>query len=68
VSEQPTEIARLKEGMANGRVVIIVGTGVSVAACGNQDVGVTRWQHGQGYWRTGQTISEPFKPRPINIE
>jgi len=27
VIEKPTEIARLKEEMANGRVVIIVGTG-----------------------------------------
>ena len=31
-------IEKLKEDLANGRVVTIVGTGVSIAACGNQEV------------------------------
>jgi hypothetical protein len=31
-----TLIQKLKEDIAQGRVVIIAGTGVSIAACGNQ--------------------------------
>jgi HEAT repeat protein len=48
-----TLIAKLKEDIAQGRVVVIAGTGVSVAACGNQKVegyAVATWvgllQHG----------------------
>jgi hypothetical protein len=33
-----TLIQKLKEDIAQGRVVTIVGTGVSVMACGNQEV------------------------------
>jgi hypothetical protein len=33
-----TLIERLKSDIASGRVVTIAGTGVSVAACGNQEV------------------------------
>jgi len=33
-----TRIGKLKDDIANGRVVTIAGTGVSVAACGNQEV------------------------------
>lgn len=33
-----TLIQKLKEDIAQGRIVIIAGTGVSIAACGNQKV------------------------------
>jgi len=33
-----TLIQKLKEDIAQGRVVIIAGTGVSIAACGNQEI------------------------------
>ncbi len=48
-----TLIAKLKEDITQARVVVIAGTGVSVAACGNQKVegqAVATWvgllQHG----------------------
>jgi hypothetical protein len=36
--DRNTQIAKLKDEIAAGRVVTIAGTGVSVAACGNQEV------------------------------
>ena len=33
-----TLISKLKDDLAHGRVVTIPGTGVSVAACGNQEM------------------------------
>lgn len=67
VSEQPAQFARLKEEMANDRVVIIVGTGVSVAACGNQDVGgykVATWTgllaHGANHLRTLHAATDQY--------
>src|SRR6185436_10613647 len=53
-----TLIGKLKDDLANGRVVTIAGTGVSVAACGNQEVEgfkVATWtgllQHGVKHCR-----------------
>lgn len=36
--DRNTQIAKLKEEIAAGRVVTIAGTGVSITACGNQEV------------------------------
>ena len=36
--DRNTQIAKLKEEIAAGRVVTIAGSGVSIAACGNQEV------------------------------
>jgi hypothetical protein len=54
-----TLIQKLKEDIAKGRVVIIAGTGVSIEACGNQEIEghpVASWpgllQHGLEYCRT----------------
>ena len=54
-----TLIQKLKEEIAQSRVVIIAGTGVSIAACGNQKVegySVASWdgllQHGLAYCQT----------------
>src|SRR5688500_7690094 len=54
-----TLIGKLKGDIAQGRVVVIAGTGVSVAACGNQKVegyAVATWvgllQHGIQHCRT----------------
>jgi hypothetical protein len=54
-----TLIQKLKTDIAQGRVVIIAGTGVSIAGCGNQKIEghlVASWpgllQHGLGYCRT----------------
>ena len=55
---QETLISKLKNDLAGGRVVTITGTGVSVAACGNQEVEgckVATWtgllQHGVQHCR-----------------
>ena len=54
-----TRIAKLKAELASGTVVIVVGSGVSVAACGNQEVEghkVATWkgllEHGARYLST----------------
>ncbi len=36
--DRNTQIAKLKEEIAAGRVVTVAGTGVSIAACGNQEI------------------------------
>jgi hypothetical protein len=62
-----TLIGKLKDDIAQGRVVIVAGTGVSIAACGNQKVEnyqVASWagllQHGLAYCRTlGIVMSLP---------
>src|SRR6476659_3083474 len=53
-----TLISKLKDDLAHGRVVTITGTGVSVSACGNQEVDgfkVATWtgllRHGARYCR-----------------
>ena len=55
---QETLISKLKNDLVGGRVVTITGTGVSVAACGNQEVEgckVATWmgllQHGVQHCR-----------------
>src|SRR5271165_3291187 len=60
-----TLIQKLKEDIAQGRVVIIAGTGVSIAACGNQEIegyAVASWdgllQHGLAYCRHLNLVDE----------
>ena len=56
LANRETLIRKLKEDIANGHVVIIAGTGVSIAACGNEKIDghpVASWpgllQHGLEY-------------------
>jgi len=42
-----TLIEKLKADVAQGNLAIIAGTGISVAACGNQEVEVTRLPRGR---------------------
>ena len=60
-----TLIQKLKEDITQGRVVIIAGTGVSIAACGNQEIEgypVASWagllQHGLAYCRHLNLVDE----------
>jgi len=39
MSPSSSQINQLKREIASGHVVVVVGSGVSVAACGNQEVG-----------------------------
>ena len=38
MSPSPSQIAQLQRELASGQVVVVVGSGVSVAACGQQRV------------------------------
>ncbi|MFN9630795.1 MAG: SIR2 family protein [Cyanobacteriota bacterium] len=57
-NQPSSQVARLKQEIAEGRVVVIAGSGVSVAACGQQEVAgykVATWrgllEHGVGHLR-----------------
>jgi hypothetical protein len=60
-----TLIDRLKKDIAQGRVVTIAGTGVSITACGNQKIEkhpVATWdgllRHGLEYCRELKLVNE----------
>jgi|GEM_PF-7003685 len=38
MSPSPSQLDQLKRELASGQVVVVVGSGVSVAACGQQEV------------------------------
>ena len=38
MSPAPSQLKQLQTELASGQVVVVVGSGVSVAACGNQEV------------------------------
>ena len=58
-----TYIEKLKEDLAQGRVVTIVGTGVSVAACGNQEVEGCKVATWPGLLQHGVKHCEIKKPK-----
>jgi hypothetical protein len=53
MSPLPNQIEQLKKELASGQVVVVVGSGVSVAACSQQLVEGTRWRPGRGCWSMG---------------
>jgi hypothetical protein len=52
-----TLIQKLKEDIAQGRGVIIAGTGVSIAACGNQLIEIIRSRAGPVCCKTGSNTA-----------
>ena len=67
---ESTQDAKLREAIASGQVVFITGTGVSVAACGNQEVDghkVATWmgllEHGAHALKDRNTLASP-PPQP----
>ena len=68
---ESTRVAKLREAIASGQVVFITGTGVSVAACGNQEVyghKVATWmgllEHGAHALRDTNALASPPPASP----